>query len=347
MRRLALILGSGMLSARLAHALPPPTPTPCPTAGRQLHVLLTGVMVLKGIPEGYRVIIPALSGATNDPHTAYLRFRKDDYTGSTGFTVSGDVKCAFPNCGAKVPSQYVTLGTDTSGVRAAHGLIIDPTALDDGPLSPGYVAAFTAPLKDLVALNGPQHTFNPHYATFPPQKGFAAAAIDLTKGKLEPITSDEQRWRFKTLTDKKDSRVELCLADGIIYTVKLRQGIDAVRIYSEAPSTASISLKVDDNHATAIVIGNSLGSDLECPDNVVKEKEDKHFLHQYDVVTPGPNDKFVPQRRKDCKDEETQSMSASKSEAKSSSKASTKALGPLPVDKRTYHGHNCPPAIWP
>jgi hypothetical protein len=336
MRRRAILFALGFIPVafKAGAAQPRPTPTPCPKDGYELHALFTGVLVFRGIPGGYRVILPNLSGES-DKHIAYLRFRKEDYVNnSSTFPLSDEIKCIFPCPDEEQNTRYARLGT--------HGLIIDPAVISDVSLKSGGIGGFMAPLKDLAAENGSEFKFDSHYGAFPPEKGYAAAAIELKKGALEPLTSNGLRWRFKTLAGGKDSKIELCLADAVMFRLKLKSSAKTIRIYSARPDTGSVTLYVHKDRPTTITIGNSLESDLKCPVGVVKADKDRHFLHQYKMITPDPPDKFVPHKGKDC--EETETVAA-KSQALANRKEKSAAV-PAPA-MVTYHGHNCPPAIWP
>ena len=277
MKKLTLvfaILAALSPSAQLAQ--PTPTPTPNPSAGPTLDITFSGAVLFLKTTSGYKAIVAQHKA---HQHQAYVRFRKGDAVQNT-FSVANTFWCEG--------NEYQWAPLD------GYLLTLDPASAINttSPLDSSGINGWLVHLSELAKNN---RLDDAKFNQRKPTKATVAAQMVLDRGMLLPLILDPPyhpvEWEFKDAS--ATSNVKICGTSGIRWLLPIKRGTHSISLSAEGGPRLTLALR--DGRTTALVIGNSLTTDIECP----REQPatiDKHFALHYKLLKAAVAKQYVPVR---------------------------------------------------
>jgi hypothetical protein len=279
MKKLTLVIAIfAALSASAQLAQPTPRATQKPIEGPTLDITFSGAVLFLKTPTGYKAIVAQHKAAE---HQAYLRYLKSDvarnsFGGAKTFQCEG--------------GEYQWAPLD------GNQLTLDPMSAlaTSGPLDASGIDGWLVHLGDLAKNNKlDEAKFNRSR----PNKSTVAAQMNLDRGSLLPLVLNPPyhpvKWDFQA--NGARANVQICGTSGIRWLLPLKAGTRSISLVTaEGPK---LTLALADGRTTALVIGNSLIKDIECPTEE-PQSVDKHFALHYKLLKTPVEKQFVPVRIK-------------------------------------------------
>ena len=280
MKKLTLviaILAALSASAQVARSAPA-EPTPSPKGGPTLDITFSGAVLFLKTPSGYKAIVAQHKAGQ---HQAYVRFQSSDAL-QNSFGGAKSFKCEG--------SDYQWAPLD------GNQLALDPMSAiaTSGPLDASGINGWLVHLSELAKNNSlDEEKFNQSR----PNRNTVAAQMNVDRGSLLPLVLNPPyqpvKWDFQA--DGTRAKVQICGTSGIRWLLPIKAGSRSISLVSAEGSKLTLGLA--DGRTTAIVVGNSLTEDIECPTKP-PTTVDKHFALHYKLLKTPVEKQFVPVRVK-------------------------------------------------